>query len=243
MKSIVIVGASSGIGNAIAKLFINMGYTVGVAARRAGPLARLVDIAPTRVHAAIIDVTSDDAPERLLHLIEKMGGTDIVFLASGIGKQNPTLDLAIEINTVRTNVFGFTQIIDTSFNYFKAKEKGGHIAAISSIAGTKGLGAAPSYSATKRYQNTYIQALDQLSSMQKLSIHFTDIRPGFVDTDLLNDSHRYPLLLNNDKVAKIIVKAILNRRHTIVVDWKYALLTPLWALIPNFIWRKLPIKN
>ena len=62
----------------------------------------------------------------------------------------------------------------------------GHIAAITSIAGTKGLGPAPSYSATKAMQNVYLQALKQHARSRGLDIRFTDIRPGFVDTALLS---------------------------------------------------------
>lgn len=109
---------------------------------------------------------------------------DLFFLSSGIGSQNPDLKPEIELNTARTNVEGFTRMVTAAFNHFKT-QGGGHIAVISSIAGTKGLGIAPAYSATKRFQNTYIEALAQLSRMQHLNIHFTDIRPGFVATDLL----------------------------------------------------------
>ena len=100
------------------------------------------------------------------------------------GYQNRNLEPEIELNTARTNVEGFIRMVTAAFDYFK-KTKKGHIAVISSIAGTKGLGVAPAYSATKRFQNTYIDALAQLARMQHLNIRFTDIRPGFVATDLL----------------------------------------------------------
>lgn len=74
-NSILIIGASSGIGNEVAKLFIKRGFTVGIAARRADRLARLVRLAPSKIHAEIIDVTSDECESRLTKLIEKMGGT------------------------------------------------------------------------------------------------------------------------------------------------------------------------
>ena len=88
-------------------------------------------------------------------------------------------------------------MVNTAFHYF-ARQGKGHIAVISSIAGTKGLGIAPAYSATKRFQNTYIDALEQLAYMQKKkAIHFTDIRPGFVKTDLLNDGKNYLCVVIN----------------------------------------------
>ena len=101
-------------------------------------------------------------------------------------------------------------MVGAAFRYFRDKGKG-HIAVISSIAGTKGLGIAAAYSATKRFQNTYIDALEQLASMKKIDIRFTDIRPGFVATNLLNDGKKYPMLMKTDYTARLIVKA-LNRK-------------------------------
>ena len=93
---------------------------------------------------------------------------DLFLLSSGVGFQNRSLEPEIELNTARTNVEGFIRMVTTAFHHFK-KTGGGHIAVISSIAGTKGLGVAPAYSATKRFQNTYIDALAQLSRMQRLN--------------------------------------------------------------------------
>ncbi|MDD2961426.1 MAG: SDR family NAD(P)-dependent oxidoreductase [Muribaculaceae bacterium] len=243
MKRIIIVGASSGIGRCVALEFINRGFRVGVAARRVDKLNELVNIAPTRVIAMSLDVTASNAIDILEQLISRLGGMDILFLASGVGNQNPELDFNIEKRTILTNVLGFTNIIDYTFKYFRDNNFSGHISVISSIAGTKGLGSAPSYSATKGYQNTYIEALEQLAVMQKLPITFTDIRPGFVATALLDDKHNYPLLLSPEKVAKKIVRAVLAKKHVAVIDWRYSILTFLWSLIPRFIWRRLPIRN
>jgi short-subunit dehydrogenase len=134
-------------------------------------------------------------------------------------------------------------MVSTAFNYFKTSDKSGHIAIISSIAGTKGLGVATSYSASKRFQNTYIQSLVQLAKIENLNIKFTDIKPGFVDTALLNDEHNYPLKMKPDYVAKKIVRAIRKRRRSAVIDWRYAILVFFWKLIPNCIWERMRIKG
>lgn len=117
-----------------------------------------------------------------------------------------------------------------------------HIAVISSIAGTKGLGAAPAYSATKRFQNHYMECLSQLIHIRKLNIHLTDIRPGFVATDLLKDD-KYPMQLTTLSVAKDIVKAIEKKRSIVTIDWKYKILVFFWKLIPRWLWIRLPIKS
>ena len=235
MSKAVIVGASSGIGLEVARLFIQRGWTVGVAARR---LDLLQTIGAADVEQ--IDVTSADAPDKLMQLVERMGGMDLFFYASGIGKQNRELTPDIELDTVETNGMGFTRMMGCAYRYF-AQQGRGHIAAITSIAGTKGLGPAPAYSATKAMQNVYLQALEQQANARKLDIRFTDIRPGFVDTALLSGSFHYPMMLKPQAVAREIVSAVEHNKHIRVIDWKYRLLTALWRRIPRCIWRKIKL--
>ena len=234
-KRAIVVGASSGIGMEVAKLLMEQGWTVGVAARRVELLQDLGAAATQR-----IDVTADDATEGLQRLIDKLGGMDLYFHASGIGQQNRELTADIELATLQTNGVGFTRMIGEAYRYF-ARQGGGHIAAITSIAGTKGLGPAPSYSATKAMQDVYIQALEQQARSRGLDIRFTDIRPGFVDTALLAGDFRYPMMLKPEKVAREIVCAINHQKHIRVIDWKYRLLTAIWRRIPRWIWRRIKL--
>lgn len=241
MKRAVIIGATSGIGHEVAKVLLLQGWNIGVAGRRKPALDAFQTIAPDRIKTEVIDVTQPDAPDKLQQLIEKLGGMDLFLLSSGVGHQNTELDSGIELHTVATNVEGFTRMVNAAFHYFKRQNKG-HLAVISSIAGTKGLGAAPAYSATKRYQNTYIDALDQLAHLQKLNIRFTDIRPGFVDTDLLKD-RAYPMLMNVRKASIKIVDALNRKRRVAVIDWRYAILVFFWRMIPRWLWNRLPVKT
>ena len=239
-KKVVIIGASSGMGMEVAKLLLDEGCQLGVAARREDRLLALKQLAPDRVVTATIDVTDEDAPHRLRSLIDEMGGMDLFFYSSGIGKQNRTLEPDIELNTFNTNAMGFARMIGEAYRYF-AERGEGHIAAITSIAGTKGLGPAPSYSATKAMQNVYLQALEQQSNARGLKIRFTDIRPGFVDTALLSGDFRYPMMLKPEKVARQIVRALKSKRHIQVIDWKYSLLTACWRRLPRPLWRHLKL--
>lgn len=227
-------------GMEVAKLLLDEGYQLGVAARREDRLQALKQLAPDRVVTATIDVTAEDAPHRLRSLIDEMGGMDLFFYSSGIGKQNRTLEPDIELNTFNTNAMGFARMIGEAYRYF-AERGEGHIAAITSIAGTKGLGPAPSYSATKVMQNVYLQALEQQSNARGLKIRFTDIRPGFVDTALLSGDFRYPMMLKPEKVARQIVRALKSKRHIQVIDWKYSLLTACWRRLPRPLWRHLKL--
>ena len=267
MKRAIVIGASSGIGREVAKLLLQQGWTLGVAARRVELLDSIcgeVDMKgnigdgvdkPDYIGSGVvveqIDVTAADATEKLRSLIERLGGMDLFFYASGIGKQNRELQEDIELRTMETNAMGFTRMIGEAYRYFAKRSEEqhggdgdsyvGHIAAITSIAGTKGLGPAPSYSATKAMQNVYLQALEQQANARGLKICFTDIRPGFVDTALLSGDFRYPMMLRPERVAREIVSAINRRRHIRVIDWRYSLLTALWRRIPRFIWRHIKL--
>ena len=239
-KKAIIVGASSGIGREVALLLLKEGWRIGVAARREESLQELKATAPERVEVMPIDVTKEDAGERLLILVEQLAGMDLYFHASGIGKQNRTLTEDIELRTMATNAVGFTRMIGTAYRYF-AERGEGHIAAITSIAGTKGLGPAPAYSATKAMQSTYLQALEQQTRQRGLNIKFTDIRPGFVATALLDDDFPYPMLMKPQVVARDIVESIRRGRHVRVIDYRYRALTFVWRLIPRWIWRRIRI--
>nr|WP_320059782.1 SDR family NAD(P)-dependent oxidoreductase [uncultured Bacteroides sp.] len=241
MKRIIIVGATSGIGYEVAKMYVEKGWRVGAAGRREAALQEFRSLAPDQIEVEPLDVTATDAAEKLQQLIEKLGGMDLFLLSSGVGNQNVSLHPEIEINTAKTNVEGFIRMVTCAFDYFKAQGSG-HLAVISSIAGTKGLGSAPAYSATKRFQNTYIDALAQLNHLEKLNIRFTDIRPGFVATALLKD-RKYPLLMQTDHVARCIVKALDKKKRVAVIDFRYAILVFFWRLIPRWLWEILPVRN
>lgn len=248
MKAIV-TGATSGIGMEVAKLLTERGWQVGIAGRRTERLAEL-----QRSHEGIvchrqIDITSPDAPQLLRQLIGELGGMDLYFHSSGIGWQNNSLDLDKELKTVETNGMGFVRMVDTAFSWFaehgastaaSAAPSRHRIACITSIAGTKGLGAAPAYSATKRFQSHYLECLCQQARMRHLDIAITDIRPGFVKTDLIAGSN-YPLQLDAKDVARSIVRAIEKGKSVKVIDWRYAILVSLWRIIPRWLWTRMRI--
>lgn len=242
MKKAIIIGATSGIGLEVAKLLAAKGWQVGIAGRRTERLVEIVGSNENIVAYKQIDITKEDADSLLLDFINEMGGIDLYFHSSGIGWQNVELDADKEMKTVATNCVGFTRMVDTAFNYFKSAKATGHIACITSIARTKGLGAAPSYSATKRYQSHYLECLTQMAKMNSMSLTITDIRPGFVATDLISGGN-YPLQLKAPSVAKEIVNAIEKKRSVVTIDWRYRILVSIWQLIPRWLWVRLKIKT
>lgn len=256
-KRAIVMGATSGIGQEVARLLAANGYEVGIAGRREERLVQMAQATPGIVAHRQIDVTKEDAPTELQKLIEELGGMDLYFHSSGIGWENVALDADKELKTVETNGVGFVRMVSAAYNWFaeqiadeakqraegdeqKAsdKERKARIACITSIARTRGLGAAPAYSATKRMQAHYLECLSQQARMRHLNIGITDIRPGFVATDLIAGSH-FPLQLKAEDVARTIVRAIERGSEVVTIDWRYRLLVAAWQLIPRWLWVRL----
>ena len=251
------MGATSGIGKEVARLLAANGYEVGIAGRREERLVQMAQTTPGIVAHRQIDVTKEDAPTELHKLIEQLGGMDLYFHSSGIGWENVALDADKELKTVETNGVGFVRMVSAAYNWFaeqradeakqraegdeqraSSKERKARIACITSIARTRGLGAAPAYSATKRMQAHYLECLSQQARMRHLNIGITDIRPGFVATDLIAGCH-FPLQLKAEDVARTIVRAIERGSEVVTIDWRYRLLVAAWQLIPRWLWVRL----
>ena len=239
----IVMGATSGIGREVALALARQGWRVGVAGRREDILKKMVEETAGIVAYEVIDVTVPQATDALHRLISKMGGMGLYFHSSGIGYQNTALDADKELRTIETNCLGMARLVGAAFCYFEQHtEAEGQIAVISSIARTRGLGAAPAYSASKRFTSHYMESLCQLKRIKGLShLHITDIRPGFVRTPLIEGSH-FPMQLDARRVAAIIVAAIRRRQAVVTINWLYRLLVFFWQLIPRWLWVRMKVR-
>lgn len=241
MKRMVIMGASSGIGLAAARALASRGVHVGLAARRLGPLEELKRLYPENVEIAEIDVNASDAPERLRRLIDRLGGMDIYFHVAGIGYDNPDFTPQREVEILETNSVGFARMVSTAYGWFRERGKGGQIAAVTSVAGTNGIGDLSAYSASKKCAQAYLTALEQLSRSRHDNIAITDIRPGWITTPLLRADKRYPLAMTLDYALPQILQAVVERRRVAYIDWRWGLLVRAWRLIPDCLWTRMHI--
>ena len=239
----IVMGATSGIGYEVALALARQGWRVGVAGRREDILKKMVEETAGIVAYEVIDVTVPQATDALHRLIGKMGGMGLYFHSSGIGYQNTDLDADKELRTIETNCLGMARLVGAAFRYFEQHtEAEGQIAVISSIARTRGLGAAPAYSASKRFTSHYMESLCQLKRIKGLRhLHLTDIRPGFVRTPLIEGSH-FPMQLDARRVAAIIVAAIRRRQAVVTINWLYRLLVFFWQLIPRWLWVRMKVR-
>ena len=250
LRTVIVVGATSGIGRAVVEQLASEGVRVGIAGRREERLIELQQrLGTEHISYRVMDVTDASATEALDELIAEVGAPDALLFASGIGKQNPTLEEDMELRTVETNCMGMVRIVDHFINYVKCtpaydKHHKAHIAVITSVAGTTGIGQAPAYSATKSMQTTYLIALAQHARMQHIPITVGDIRPGFVATEILNPEKRYPMIMTAQRAANYVVDSLRRHRRITIFDWRFKLLVLFWRLIPRPLWERLTfVKN
>ena len=245
MKTAIIIGATSGIGRALAVRMAKEGWTLGVAGRRGERLEALAAEFPdATIHTQVLDVTKPDATEALDSLLSKTGAPDLFVHVSGIGHQNKELEESIEIRTMDTNCTGMVRMVTHFVNYVKtsgaysAAHKA-HIGVVTSVSAVKGMGTAASYSSSKIMQAAYLSALSQLARMEKLPVRFSDIRPGFVDTDLLDKNKKYPMMLTVEQSAGYILKGLKRKRRMIIFSWPFRLITFIWKLVPRPLWERM----
>lgn len=233
MKKAIVIGASSGIGKRLAQLLVDNNYTVGITGRRKERLWQLKEENPTSYIVKSFDVIdTPTAIKKLEELKSDLGRVDLLIISSGVGFLNNELDFEIDKVTIDTNVLGFTAVADWAFNLFK-QQGHGHLVALTSIAGIRGLHPAASYSASKAYQISYLEALRQKAHKSKLPIFVTDIRPGFVDTDLINKEQWF-WVCTVEKASKQILKAIKAKKSV-------AYVTKRWKIVGVAL-RRLPRK-
>lgn len=236
------MGASSGIGLELAEIFASRGVKVGMAARHTETMRAMREKYPELIEYASIDITHRDAPGKLEELAARLGGMDIYIHVSGIGFENLSLNPEREADIVKTNAGGFARMVCAAYRYFRKNRRAGQIAAITSVAGTKGIGRLAAYSASKTFGQHYLTALEQLARAEQMPVTFTDIRPGWVRTPLLDAGEKYPLEMDVDYAARHILKAIVRKERVAVIDWRWNIIVGLWRLIPNALWIRMDMK-
>ncbi len=241
MNKIIIMGATSGIGFLVAQRMAEKGWKVGACGRNVASLNALKSDYPDNIFTAQIDITREKATERLTAIINEMGGMDVYFHVSGVGYDNTELSEDKEMKTLETNVIGFARMIGEAYRYFRDNKVKGKIAAVTSVAGTKGIAQLADYSSSKKFQQTYLTALNQLANNEGASIKFCDIRPGWIHTPLLKEGYSYPMEMTLDYAVPRIMKAMLRGKRVATVDWRWGILTSLWRLIPTSLWVRLNI--
>lgn len=231
----IIVGATSGIGEALARVAVKNGYIVGGTGRRLKRLKALRKDLGENFHFCQMDVVRrEEASDKLLALAGEMGGMDICVLNSGISSSPSSSVTAMELQVVDVNVNGFIQLFGTAFQYFKKQGKG-HIVGMSSIAALLGLSRAAPYNASKAFISTYMQAYRQRCNKLKEDIAITDIKPGFVVSEMIEGKKGLFWVAETQKAAKQMLRDIEKRKSYSYVTRRWRFVAWLIKLTPNWI--------
>lgn len=232
MNKVIIIGASSGIGRELAKLYKKQNCILGLAARRLNLLEELKKELGADVYISQMDVSEPvEAVTKLMGLIEDMGGVDLLVICSGTGFINPDLEWQYECETIDVNVKGFTALAAAGMKYFIQKGCG-HIAAISSVAALRGSGTCPSYNASKAYMSNYLEGLSCKARVYGKGIAVTDIKPGYVDTVMAKGDNLF-WMISAQKAARQIYNIIKRRKSGGYVTKRWGLIAIFLRIVPK----------
>jgi short-subunit dehydrogenase len=238
MKKVIIIGATSGIGRELAKIYSSKGHLVGITGRRENLLQELKNENPDSYKIKSFDISIlFENSKNLDELAEELGGLDLIVINSGTGFPNESLDFKIEKDTFDTNIMGVTEIADWAFNYFR-KQGYGHIAVTSSVAGLRGGRFNPAYSASKAFQMNYCEGLRAKAAKLKIPVYITDIRPGFVDTAMAKAPQKF-WVAPPQKAAKQIFSALKKKKKIAYITKRWIIVAYIVKLLPKWLFEKI----
>jgi short-subunit dehydrogenase len=234
----VIIGASSGIGEALAHQLNSEGWRLGLLARRLDRLEALRETLAPGTIVRRIDVTHDDAAAIFDEVLGELGGVDLVIISAGTGHNNRELNVALDVETVMVNVLGFMKTAQVAVRYFLRRGRG-HLVGISSIAALRGNGAGAAYAASKAFQSVYLDGLRDLVRESGLPIAVTEVQPGFVDTAMMKPERPLPtaarwlLVSSAASAAQQIMRAVRKRAKHAYITRRYGLVALILKLLPR----------
>jgi short-subunit dehydrogenase len=238
-KKIIIIGATSGIGEELARQCVDKEYKVGGTGRRLERLEALKKEFGNYFYYSPMDVTDHTKAKEQLHkLIKEMGGMDIIVLNAGISNYPASSITAMEQKVIDVNVSGFIQVFGEAFQYFR-KQGYGQIVGVSSIASLFGSSRAAPYSSSKAFISTYMQAYRQRCNKMKEEITITDVKPGFVKSEMTEGKKGMFWVGETDKAVKQMLKDIEKRKAYSYVTRRWRFVAWLLTLTPNWVLDRL----
>jgi NAD(P)-dependent dehydrogenase (short-subunit alcohol dehydrogenase family) len=233
---VFLTGASSGLGEGLARHYARAGATLGLFARRETELARLAAaLAPATVATYPGDVRdAATLASAAADFIARFGAPDIVIANAGVSRGTLT-DEAADLPAFRTvfdtNVLGIVH----TFSPFMAalrEARAGTLVGIASVAGFRGLPGAGAYSASKAAAIVYLESLRV--ELAGSGVAVVTICPGFIATPMTADNpYKMPFLLAPDKAVRLMARAIARRRRFYVLPWQMAWLGVILRHVPR----------
>jgi short-subunit dehydrogenase len=239
-KKVAIIGATSGIGRALAVEMHDRGYTIGATGRRVERLQELKQQLETRIYTQFMDVAEfTDAIDQLDQLKKDMGGLDIIVLNAGVSNyQKESVGRQADLHVIDVNVRGFANLASYSFELFE--EQGhGHVVGISSVASLFGWGLNIPYNASKAFVNTYLQGYRQKANHSDANISVSTILPGFVESEMTKNKKGMFWVQETKKAGRQIADAIEREKNEAYITKRWRLVGWLAKMIPNWIWNRM----
>jgi short-subunit dehydrogenase len=232
---VFITGASSGIGEALARHYAAMGATLGLAARRQHRLSELIAGLPGEHACYPLDVADAAALQAAAaDFIAHHGVPDIVIANAGVsvGTLADEADDLPALNRVfQTNVMGMAQTLQPFIGAMKARGSG-RLVGIASVAGIRGLPGAGAYSASKAAAITFLESLRV--ELRGSGVKVVTIAPGYIATPMTAvNSYPMPFILPADKAARRFSRAIERGTSYTVIPWQMGIVAKLMRLLPN----------
>ncbi|MEM7618320.1 MAG: SDR family NAD(P)-dependent oxidoreductase [Pseudomonadota bacterium] len=243
-KNILITGASSGIGEALAHHYAQEGVTLYLSGRnedRLNQVAQACRDKGAEVTPTLVDVTDQDSMNDWIKSANEEAELDLVIANAGIGSKQEFQDkkpLDVTRRVFDVNVTGVFNTIEPALEIFKVRKSSCQIAIVSSIAGYRGWSSAPAYTASKGAVRFYGEALR--GSLSKSNIQVSVICPGFVRSRITDENEfKMPFFMEAPKAAKIIARGLAKNKGRISFPWQMAFIAWFISTLPDCIAQKL----
>ena len=237
---VIISGASSGLGKALAHHYAAMGATLGLIARRSDLLEELAaELPDVSIYPA--DVTNASAVEAIAQdFLGRHGCPDIVIANAGVSRGTLTEyadDREVFADILATNVTGMVNLFQPFIAGMRFRGRGS-VVGIASVAGYRGLPGSGAYSASKAAAMTYLESLRV--EMHRSGVSVITICPGYIVTPMTaNNPFPMPFILTVEDAAKKIVRTIESRASFSVIPWQMSIVAKVLRLLPNFLYDRI----
>jgi short-subunit dehydrogenase len=240
----VVVGASSGIGAALARYLAGEGHRVALLARSEKKLKALADqinveCGETRAIAYAHDVTDlDEVPTAFQRVLKDLGGLDVLVYCAGVSipVALDEFNLDKDRQMVETNLIGAIAWLGRAAALFQ-RHGSGQLVGISSVAGDRGRVLNPTYNSSKAGMDAYLEGLR--NRLTRHGVQVLTVKPGFVNTEQLKGSPRTFGVISTEQAAAGIWKAMRSGKQLVYIPWYWRWIMLVVRLIPSFVFRRL----
>ncbi len=240
----VVFGASSGIGEAVARKLAREGYRVALLARRREALENICKEINQQLGESIAvayqhDVTKyDEVPALFQQVLRDLKQIDVFVYVAGVQHRFgfSEYDFEKEREMINVNLLGAMAWLGQIATLFERMGRG-HIIGISSVGGDRGRVGNPAYNTSKAGLSTYLEALR--NRLTRSGVHVLTVKPGFVQTELLKNAPTTFGVISPEKLANDIWRAIRKRRQVIYAPKWWRLIMLIIRHTPSFIFRRL----